>query len=160
MMGDDIPAEEVNISTRAGQHFGYPFVHASDVQDPEFGDHPAGAGLKFEPPALEIQAHSAALGVDFYTGAQFPARYKNAFFIAEHGSWNRSAKVGYQVSVALTDADGALTYEPFVSGWLVGEDAWGRPNDVLVTPDGSLLIADDKQGVIYRVRYADEVAAR
>ena len=154
MMGDDVPPEEINVITRAGQHFGYPFIHGDDIEDPEFGDHKQRAKHTFTKPVLNIQAHSAALGLDFYTHEQFPDQYDRALFIAEHGSWNRSSKVGYRVSVATTAADGTLVYAPFVEGWLVGEDPWGRPNDVLVTPDGSLLISDDAQGVIYRVSYS------
>ena len=142
-----------------GLHFGYPFVHAGDIDDPEFGDHDAREGLTFEAPRVKIQAHSAALGMDFYTHTQFPAAYRNAAFVAEHGSWNRSSKVGYLVSV-VTDTDSKTpTYRPFIEGWLVGEDDWGRPNDVLVTPTGELLISDDKTGRIYRVRYAPPVAS-
>ena len=153
MMGDDIPSEEINRVAGPGKHFGYPFVHANGVLDPEFGHHEAGRALEFEPPAIEIQAHSAALGMAFYTADAFPAEYKNALFIAEHGSWNRSKKVGYRISVVV-EQDGELVYRPFIEGWLQGESDWGRPNDVLVTPAGDLLISDDDEGVIYRVRYA------
>ena len=156
MLGDDIPPEEINVITAKGQHFGYPFIHGDDIDDPEFGDHKARTQHTFTPPVLNIQAHSAALGLDFYTHNQFPEAYKNALFIAEHGSWNRSSKVGYRVSVATMGPDGSLSYAPFVEGWLVGEDPWGRPNDVLMTPDGSLLISDDAQGLIYRVSYTGE----
>ncbi len=154
MMGDDVPAEEINVIERRGQHFGYPFVHAGDIPDPKYGDHEAAEGRTFVAPIVRIQAHSAALGLDFYTGKQFPQRFQNALFIAEHGSWNRSKKVGYQVSV-VTDRNGTLEYTPFITGWLENEKASGRPNDVLVTPDGSLLVSDDQQGVIYRVTYAE-----
>ena len=154
MMGDDVPAEELNVAPRPGLHFGYPFLHAADVRDPEFGEHAAAQGLSFTPPAVEIQAHSAAIGMTFYAHDAFPARYTNAIFIAEHGSWNRSSKVGYQISVVTEEEDGALAYEPFVTGWLEDQDAWGRPSDVLVTPDGSLLIADDTANAIYQVRYS------
>jgi glucose/arabinose dehydrogenase len=105
-----------------------------------------------------MQAHAAPIGMVFYTDQAFPPRYHHALFVAEHGSWNRSSKVGYQVSVMTTNPDGEVSYEPFVTGWLQGEDAWGRPNDVLVAPDGSLLISDDKAGVIYRVRYQGSAA--
>ena len=151
MMGDDIPPEEINVISKPGEHFGYPFVHASGIADPEFGEHPEARGKVFTPPVLEIQAHSAALGMTFYNHPRFGESYQHALFVAEHGSWNRSSKVGYQVSVILAAADGSLHYQPFVTGWLVADEAWGRPNDVLATPDGSLLISDDKQGVIYRV---------
>ena len=90
----------------------------------------------------------------FYTGKQFPESYRNQIFIAEHGSWNRSSKVGYRVTLVRLDAAGkAVSYEPFAQGWLAGERAWGRPADVLVAPDGSLLVSDDAAGAIYRIRY-------
>ena len=152
MLGDDVPPEEINVATQAGQHFGYPFVHGVAIKDPKFGDHKEAASHTFTPPTVNIQAHSAALGMDFYAAKQFPDAYQGALFIAEHGSWNRSKKVGYQVSVVRFE-QGNPIYEPFVQGWLVDQDNWGRPNDVMVTPDGSLLISDDQGGVIWRVRY-------
>ncbi len=157
MMGDDVPAEEINIITAAGQHFGYPFVHAGDIPDPKFGDHAQRKKWVFEDPVVKIQAHSAALGMDFYSHDVFPEAYHNALFVAEHGSWNRSSKVGYQVSV-ITDTGGERRYQPFVTGWLTDGRSWGRPNDVLVTRDGALLISDDSQGLIYRVRYQPSAA--
>ena len=156
MMGDDIPAEEINLAAGPGLHFGYPFWHATDVPDPEFGDQ--ATAEEYQPPVLELQAHCAALGVAFYTGEQFPQRYRNALFVAEHGSWNRSSKVGYRVGVVLFE-DGAPRYEPFATGWLQGEKNWGRPNDVLVAPDGSLLISDDQAGAIYQVTYLADAQA-
>ncbi|MCY3640353.1 MAG: PQQ-dependent sugar dehydrogenase [Gammaproteobacteria bacterium] len=150
LMGDDIPPEEINVATAPGQHFGYPFLHGSDIPDPKFrNDVP---DLKFTLPRLEIQAHAAALGLDFHTHDQFPPRYRGALFIAEHGSWNRSAKVGYRVSV-VTFEDGEPRYAPFITGWLEGERQWGRPVDVLAAPDGSLLVSDDQQGAIYQVTW-------
>ena len=149
-MGDDVPPEEINVASRPGQHFGYPFLHGSGILDPRFGDD--APNLEFTPPRLEIQAHAAALGLDFHTHDQFPPRYRGALFIAEHGSWNRSAKVGYQVS-AVTFEDGEPRYAPFITGWLEGERQWGRPVDVLAAPDGSLLISDDQQGAIYQVTW-------
>lgn len=148
MLGDDVPPEEINVSTQRGQHFGYPFVHGDDITDPEYGDDSA-RPVSHVKPRVKIQAHSAALGIDFYEADGFPGIYQHALFVAEHGSWNRSSKVGYQVSVVLSDD----TYRPFVTGWLAGDKVSGRPNDVLVTPTGDLLISDDQQGVIYRVRY-------
>ena len=149
-MGDDLPPEEINVVSEAGQHFGFPYVHGGDIRDPEFG---ARAEISaYAAPRVEIQAHSAALGIAFYTSNVFPPEYTNALFIAEHGSWNRSKKVGYRVSV-VRPSDNELTYEPFVDGWLKGEIASGRPNDVLVSRDGSLLISDDYGGRIYRVTY-------
>lgn len=150
MLGDDVPAEEINVATSAGMHFGYPYVHAGDINDPKFGKDADPAD--YASPVMKIQAHSAALGVAFYTGAQFPQRYADALFVAEHGSWNRSSKVGYRVSVVTFDETGSH-YSPFITGWLQGEKNWGRPNDVLMAPDGSLLISDDQAGAVYRVRY-------
>ena len=150
-LGDDVPPEELNRAPRAGLHFGYPYIHGGTIPDPEFGE--GHAASEYTPPALAIQAHSAALGMKFYTGRQFPERYRGAIFIAEHGSWNRSKKVGYRVSVAFLEGNRVVRHEPFVTGWLEGQKNWGRPNDVLVTPDGSLLISDDQGGVIYRVTY-------
>ncbi len=151
LLGDDLPPEEVNVVKEAGQHFGYPFVHGSNILDPEFG---TDADLAdFVPPVVELQAHAAALGVAFYTGDQFPEPYRNALFIAEHGSWNRSSKVGYRVGVIVFD-NGTPRYEPFITGWLQDQTNWGRPNDVLVAPDGSLLISEDRPGTIYQVRFS------
>ena len=90
----------------------------------------------------------------FYTGSQFPSRYREQIFIAEHGSWNRSHKIGYRVTlVTLDEQRRAVGYEAFAEGWLQGERAWGRPADVLVAPDGSLLVSDDDAGAIYRIKY-------
>jgi glucose/arabinose dehydrogenase len=157
MLGDDIPDDELNHVTKAGQHFGYPYCHQGDIIDPEFGKGHTCA--EFVPPAAKLGAHVASLGMRFYTGTQFPEEYRNNVFIAEHGSWNRSTKVGYRVARVVLNADGkAVKQEPFVQGWLQRdgaghETAWGRPADVLVAPDGSLLISDDVGGAIYRVTY-------
>ena len=153
MLGDDVPPEEINRVTEGGAHYGYPYVHAGDILDPKFGEGRDPAD--YVPPEIMIQAHSAALGLDFYTGTQFPESYRNALFIAEHGSWNRSSKVGYRVSVVRFGAAGPV-YEPFLDLWLKDDEVSGRPNDVLVSRDGSLLISDDKVGAIYRVTYQGE----
>lgn len=152
MLGDDIPPDELNIATTKGQNFGFPYLHGSSVVDPEFGKN---ADIKqFTKPVLEMQAHSAALGCRFYTGNAFPSKYKNQLFIAQHGSWNRSSKVGYRVSVAMQNSKGTVTEEPFITGWLRGQEVLGRPVDVLMMKDGSLLISDDLAGCIYRVTYS------
>ncbi|MET0441207.1 MAG: PQQ-dependent sugar dehydrogenase [Casimicrobiaceae bacterium] len=152
MMGDDVPPDTLNHLTKVPQHFGYPYCHGGTIADPEFGARRPCSD--FTPPAQNLGPHVAALGMRFYTGAQFPAAYRNAVFIAEHGSWNRSRKIGYRVSVVRLDATGRpIAYEPFAEGWLQGESAWGRPADVLVAPDGSLLVADDSAGAIYRIRH-------
>lgn len=150
-LGDDAPPDELNRLAKPGQHFGYPYCHGGAIADSEFGSKRRCAD--FVPPAQELGAHVAALGMRFYAGKQFPERYRNAVFIAEHGSWNRSRKNGYRVSVVRLDGDRAVAYETLVSGWLQGESAWGRPADVLVMPDGSLLVSDDHAGAIYRVSY-------
>ena len=153
LMGDDIPNDELNRITASNQHFGYPFCHAGDVPDPELGTgHPCSS---YVPPVAKLGAHVAALGMRFYTGSSFPAEYRNNIFIAEHGSWNRSSKVGYRVMRVVVDVAGkVIKQEPFAQGWLQpGERVWGRPTDVLVAPDGSLLVADDYAGAVYRIRY-------
>lgn len=148
-LGDDSPPEEINVVEKPGSHFGYPFIHGDDIYDPEFGEDAADISTYIKP-IVNIQAHVAALGVDFYTHDRFPARYRNALFIAEHGSWNRSSRVGYKVSVVTFDND-TPTYDSFVDVWLDGESVSGRPSDVLVTRDGRLLISDDMGGRIYQV---------
>ena len=150
-LGDDAPPDELNRLVRPGQHFGYPYCHGGMIADPEFGR--ARRCAEFVAPARNLGAHVASLGMRFYTGTQFPERYRNAVFIAEHGSWNRSRKTGYRVSVVRLQDGRAVSYEPFVSGWLQGDSAWGRPADVLAMPDGSLLVSDDHAGAIYRVTY-------
>jgi glucose/arabinose dehydrogenase len=150
-LGDDAPPDELNRVSRPGQHFGYPYCHGGTIADPEFGRR--GRCAEFVPPVQNLGAHVASLGMRFYNGRQFPSRYHNAIFIAEHGSWNRSRKNGYRVSVVRLRGNRAVSYEPFVSGWQQGESAWGRPADVLVMPDGSLLVSDDHAGAIYRIAY-------
>ena len=152
VLGDDAPPDELNRAPRAGMHFGYPYCHGGTIPDPEFaGEH---ACSDFEPPAQNLGPHVASLGMRFYTGTQFPAAYRNQIFIAEHGSWNRSRKIGYRVTLVTLDAAGkAVSYRPFAEGWLQGESAWGRPADVFVAPDGSLLVSDDLAGAIYRISY-------
>jgi len=151
-MGDDVPPDTLNHVVKPGEHFGYPYCHAGDIADPQFGrEH---ACRQFSPPAARLGPHVAALGMRFYTGTQFPAEYRNQIFIAEHGSWNRSRKIGYRVTLVRVDADGRVqSYQPFAEGWLQGESAWGRPADVQVAPDGSLLVSDDAAGAVYRIRY-------
>jgi len=152
MLGDDVPPDTLNYAPRAGLRFGFPYCHAGTTPDPEFGKKQPCSALR--PPAQNLGSHVAALGMRFYTGTQFPAAYRNRIFIAEHGSWNRSRKIGYRVAMVTLEGDKAVRYESFVEGWLQGEQAWGRPADVLVAPDGSLLIADDSAGAIYRIRYS------
>ena len=150
MLGDDIPADELNRVDQTGQHFGFPYCHGGTVTDPDYNDFSCDS---FSPPAKALGAHVAPLGIAFYTGQQFPDAYQNRLFVAEHGSWNRSKKVGYRVAMATLDRDKVIDYQTFVSGWLQGENAWGRPAYILQMKDGSVLISDDKAGAIYRVSY-------
>jgi glucose/arabinose dehydrogenase len=154
LLGDDIPSDKLNRASRVGMNFGFPYCHGGDTPEPEFGkDHPCS---EFTPPVVKLGAHVAALGMRFYEGTMFPADYRNNIFIAEHGSWNRSKKVGYRVVRVITDPDGGhARQQVFAEGWLQpGESVWGRPADVLPLPDGSLLISDDTAGAIYRVTYS------
>lgn len=151
LLGDDSPHDELNHATRPGMHFGYPYCHGGDLPDPDFGA--KRRCEEFTAPAQKLGPHVAALGMRFYTGTMFPPQYHNQIFIAEHGSWNRSRKIGYRVTLVRLQGSKAVAYETFASGWLQGAIAWGRPSDVLVLPDGSLLVADDYAGVIYRITY-------
>ncbi|MDA0823572.1 MAG: PQQ-dependent sugar dehydrogenase [Proteobacteria bacterium] len=152
MMGDDMPPGEINRISEIGQHFGFPFVHGGTLRDPEFGQ---GASLdNFIKPAYALAAHVAPLGPLFYVGHQFPKEYQGNLFIAEHGSWNRSRKSGYRVMRAQLDPEGNIArYEPFITGWLLGEAHWGRPVAMVEWWDGSILVSDDYAGVIYRISY-------
>jgi glucose/arabinose dehydrogenase len=150
-LGDDSPDCELNRLTSTGQHFGYPYCHAGTIADPEFGIERACS--EFIPPAAKLGPHVAPLGVRFYTGSKFPERYRNALFIAEHGSWNRSSPIGYRIAVAYPQADGTATWEIFAEGWLNGSRTSGRPVDVINAPDGSLLVSDDAADRIYRIFY-------
>jgi len=152
-LGDDWPPDELNHAPKAGMHFGFPYCHGGTLADPVYGRlRPCS---DFTPPVQNLGPHVASLGMRFYTGTQFPARYRHQIFIAEQGSWNRSSKVGYRVTLVRIDNGKAISYEPFATGWLQGESAWGRPADVLVMPDGSLLASDDRAGAIYRITYRD-----
>lgn len=160
MMGDDIPPCELNHAPEKGLHFGYPYCHAGTIQDPEFGE--KGDCSQYTSPAQNLGPHVAPLGMKFYTGSMFPEEYKNMIFIPEHGSWNRSKKIGYRLQLVKLDGEGkASSYETFANGWLDEEEqeAWGRPVDLLELPDGSFLISDDQAGVIYRISYQKTVKA-
>ena len=153
MLGDDFPPCELNRVGEDGQHFGYPYLHGKDISDPEFGNKVT--NINYTVPAQELGPHTAPLGMKFYTGSMFPAAYTNQIFIAEHGSWNRSRKIGYRIVLVNHNDEQGTAYEPFIDGWLDEEEqeAWGRPVDVLLMPDGSMLISDDKANCIYRVTY-------
>ena len=150
-LGDDIPPDELNHAPRAGLHFGFPYLHGSNIFDPEFGKK-ANPGLYTEP-AQELGPHVAALGMRFYTGKMFPAEYTNQIFIAEHGSWNRSEPIGYRISLVRLENSIPVSYAIFAEGWLQKHRTLGRPVDLEIMPDGSMLVSDDYSGRIYRIVY-------
>jgi glucose/arabinose dehydrogenase len=151
MLGDNIPPDELNHASVKGLHFGYPFLHGKNILDPEFGAQ-ADTSL-YTKPAQELGPHVAALGMEFYTGDMFPPEYKNQIFIAEHGSWNRSKKIGYRISLVNLNGNKSISYQTFAEGWLNGDNVSGRPVDIEMMPDGSLLVSDDFADVIYRITY-------
>jgi len=161
LLGDDVPPDELNHAPKQGLAFGFPYCHAGEVKDPEFGaKRPCS---EFQAPARKLDPHGAAIGMRFYTGTMFPAEYRNQIFIAEHGSWNRSVPIGYRVMLAKIEGNKVASFAPFAEGWLQGVansqgtrttgQTWGRPSDVFVMPDGALLVSDDFAGVIYRISY-------
>jgi len=150
-LGDDSPSDELDHAPKAGMHFGYPYCHQGDTPDPEFGGKHGCA--EFVPPAVKLGPHVAALGVRFYTGSMFPPEYRNNIFVAEHGSWNRSKKIGYRIARVVVEGGRVAKHEVFAEGWLDGDSSWGRPVDLQVMPDGSLLVSDDDAGAIYRISY-------
>ena len=155
-MGDDIPPGELNRQTEAGQHFGHPWYGGGDVRTNEYEGETPPEGIVM--PAVETIAHAADLGMAFYTGRQFPSEYKNAIFSAQHGSWNRTEPVGARVMVTHIAEDGTAEMKPFAEGWLDEEtgEYLGRPVDVAMLRDGSLLVSDDLAGAVYRISYDGE----
>ena len=154
-LGDESPGDTLHHAPAIDMHFGYPFCHEGDIADPEFGDRRSCD--EFTPPAQVLGPHVASLGMRFYTGSMFPAQYQGKIFIAEHGSWNRTDEAGhtgYRITVATLDGDEVTDYSVFAEGWLNPDNSsWGRPVDVEVLPDGSLLVTDDRAGAIYRIAY-------
>ncbi|MGX7741644.1 PQQ-dependent sugar dehydrogenase [Rhodopseudomonas parapalustris] len=153
-ISDDMPSDKLNMISKMGEHFGYPYCHQGDMPDPKFA-----MGHKcseFTPPVLNLGAHVAPLGMKFYTGDQFPAEYKNNIFIAEHGSWNRHKYQGGLIKRVIADPDGKnAKQEDFATGWIEGDQGYlGRPADVVLAKDGSMLVADDWAGAIYRISYS------
>ena len=157
LLGDNTPPCELNRASEKGQHFGYPYCHAGIIKDPEFGD--KRACEDFVAPAQNLGPHVAPLGLKFYNASMFPNEYQGKILIAEHGSWNRTpdaGHTGHQLTM-VGEQDGVGTsYDPFITGWLNQESnkAWGRPVDILVLEDGSILVSDDLSGTIYRISYA------
>jgi glucose/arabinose dehydrogenase len=158
-LSEDLPEDELNRVTKIGQHFGFPYCHQGNFADREVGW--GRSCEEFVSPVALLGPHSAALGMRFYTGRMFPAAYRNAIFIARHGSWNRTKKVGGDVIVAKLNKDGTVkSIEPFLTGFLQNNEYWGRPVDVHIMKDGSLLVSDDYAGAVYRVTYGTEGVAR
>ena len=152
-INDEGPSDKLNVVNRIGSHYGYPYCHQGDMPDPKYA-----MGHKcseFVPPALQLGAHVAPLGMKFYTGKQFPAKYRNNIFIAEHGSWNRHKYQGGRIVRVIADPSGKhVKQEVFASGWINGDQSYtGRPADVVLAKDGSMLVADDWAGAIYRISY-------
>ena len=152
MLGDNVPPGELNHAPKIGMHFGFPFCHGGDIPDPDFGEQRDCD--EFVAPAQKLPAHVAPLGMLFYTGNMFPDEYDDQVLIAEHGSWNRSKKVGYRISLVRMANGNAVGYEVFADGWLQNEESSGRPVDLLVLDDGSMLVSDDQNGIIYRISYS------
>lgn len=151
-LGDNIPSDELNTAPRKGMHFGFPYCHEGDILDPQFGKGKNCAS--YTPPAYKLGPHVASLGMRFYTGQMFPAAYRNQIFVAEHGSWNRSKKIGYNITMVKIVNNKATEAIPFATGWLQpGEKVIGRPVDVIVAADGSLYVSDDSKGAVYRITY-------
>jgi len=151
MLGDNLPPDELNRAPRAGLHFGFPYLHGNSVTDPEYGSKKG--DLAVTGPVQELGPHVASLGMRFYTGAQFPAEYAKQIFIAEHGSWNRSEPIGYRISIVRLENSKAAGYEVFAQGWLQKNQVLGRPVDIELLPDGSMLVSDDHSNRIYRIAY-------
>jgi len=154
LMGDNQPPDELNRLETKGQHFGYPYLHGNDIWDPEFGEKGKKIDINFTAPRQNLGPHVAALGMLFYTGEMFPEEYRNQILIAEHGSWNRSEKIGYRITLVRLTGNKSISYEPFIDGWLQeDETVMGRPVDLIQLHDGSLLVSDDHRNKIYRIFY-------
>lgn len=152
-LSEDLPQDELNRVTKIGQHFGFPYCHQGDFADPQFGW--GKACEDFVKPAALLGPHAAPLGMRFYTGTMFPSRYHGAIFIARHGPWNKSKKFAADVVVAFLDRAGRVrSIEPFLTGLVENNGYLGRPVDVHVMKDGSLLVSDDHAGAVYRITYS------
>ena len=156
-LGDNSPSCELNVVDNEGSFFGYPYKHAKDVIDPEFGNLIPKVNREFIDPIAELGPHVAPLGIAFYDKDKFPEKYKNSLFIALHGSWNKyNGKSGYKVIFVKLDSAGGYVYqEDFITGWLQNEKDWGRPVSPFIMRDGTMLISDDKYDVIYKIQYED-----
>ncbi len=154
-MGDNIPPDELNKASKSGMHFGYPYCHAGELLDPKYGK---GKSCKdYVAPMQKLGPHVAALGMRFYKGKSFPKKYLHNIFIAEHGSWNRSEPLGYRITIVdPSKTKEKENYEIFAQGWRSDGETWGRPVDIIETPDGSILISDDYADAIYKISYSEK----
>ena len=151
-LGKNLPPDELNHAPAKGLNFGFPYCYGNNIPDPDFKDPKRCAGAV--PPAMELGPHVASLGMRFYTGSAFPKEYRNQVFIAEHGSWNRIIPIGYRITLVRMENHRAVKYEVFADGWMQNNfRALGRPVDLMVMPDGAILVSDDKAGVVYRISY-------
>lgn len=150
-LGDNLPSCELNIAPKPGLHFGFPYCHGGVLPDPKFGE--GKSCDAYVPPVAALGPHVAPLGLAFYTGSQFPEQYRNQLLIAEHGSWNRSSKIGYQVRLITLYGNKVVSDTAFIDGFLQNEEVSGRPVDIAVMPDGSILVSDDHANKVYRVTY-------
>lgn len=156
-LGDDVPPDELNHWSKVGEHFGYPYCHGGEILDPQFGADKKCAD--YVAPVWKFKAHNAPLGMRFYQGHQFPESYKHQLFVAQHGSWNRTEPDGYRIALITFKDSKPVNEQVFIDGWLTqNQEVLGRPVDILELPDGSLLISDDKLGLIYQLKYQNEKA--
>jgi len=153
-LGDDQPPDELNQWSVIGEHFGFPFCHGGYISDPQFGGNKE--CRHYKAPAWRFKAHVAALGLRFYRGQQFPEKYRNQLFVAQHGSWNRTKPDGYRIALISFQKNKPVSEQIFIDGWLTKDKVLGRPVDILEMPDGGLLISDDTLGVIYKVQYKEK----
>lgn len=153
LWGNDKPPEELNRATEAGQHFGFPYYYGKDLEDSEYPTDMSAD--EFQGSVLDMPAHTAGLGIKFYEGDMFPSEYQGQLFAAYHGSWNRNPPQGYKLRLMRFENNEPVSYEDFATGWLIDDQYWGRPVDVEEMPDGSLLVSDDHNGVIYRIAYGE-----
>jgi glucose/arabinose dehydrogenase len=152
LMGDDVPPDELNVITTEGQHFGFPYLHGAKIQDPQFAKK-IPKNLKVTLPILDIQAHSSPIGITFFPEEKYPKEFHNCFMIAEHGSWNRSKKSGYQVMKGCLKDGKVTSYEPFITGFKEGEVVFARPVHFQFLPDGSFYLSEDEPGTILHFKY-------
>lgn len=151
MMGDEVPPEEINVITKTGEHFGFPYLHAGKIKDPQFGDK-APLGLVMTPPVQTMQAHSAPIGIAFFPKEKYPKEFHNCFMVAHHGSWNRSKKSGYEIGKGCAVNGKVVNYAPYITGFKDGERVFGRPVHFLFLHDGSFLVSEDSPGTILKFK--------